>query len=699
MDYIKKLNLQTEEVKEVEALEKHIVINNNPISVNKYNGHTREFLAIDGDYNDGYKQLNEVNGLAISCIVSKEVKEAREDVNGVFHTKLKDRLDSEVNEIKSSLDSIAINVKNFGAIGNGVNDDIGAIESAINYALENNIKNIYIPPTEKEYRITRAIKVYSGLNIFGKNTVINCDDGNYASSGIGYACFINTNEDNRLKDITLDGFTIKCNRKPQHGIYIFHPKGADDITVKNCVIYNPQWDGVIIQGSITQEGGNVFPWTKDGVIKRVLIQNVKCFNENTSEKTRIAFMCEQLHDVVYENCYATGFNTGFHIEGSSDVSYVSCIAEDNNNDWQRADNTNYGSDFMLGRSSNVSLVNCVARRYKNPTEMTYSDNTKWTYKNIYMPSPFQDGLKITNCSFIGGEIRGNEASTVTDRTRFGQGFENCNFDNVSLVFIRQGTEQFFEGLSFINNSFKNSILQANYCKGLNIQSNIFVNTNNRQGVFLSSCELTNIIGNTFKGGCYENSTVAKKCSLYLDSCHFVTINSNSFLDDEVNKTLYSIGFMIGSNITITSNVFNKITDNAIKNTYGTVTKNVIITNNICTYSGEESLISSLNDSTNYIFNNIVNGVLKSPLQKVSDWVLFSIPQVTIPSNTTYISENIVFNGAKFGQHVIVSAPFQLNGLVVNAYVLQDNRVKITITNVGSSEKTISSGDWKLKLLY
>ena len=59
MDYIEKLDLQTEEVKEVETLEKHIVNNNKPFSVDKYLGHEREFLAVDGDFNDGFNQLNE----------------------------------------------------------------------------------------------------------------------------------------------------------------------------------------------------------------------------------------------------------------------------------------------------------------------------------------------------------------------------------------------------------------------------------------------------------------------------------------------------------------------------------------------------------------------------------------------------------------------------------------------------------------
>ena len=59
MDYIEKLELQTEEVKEVETLEKHTIINDTAVSVNKYNGHTREFLAINGDYKDGFIELKE----------------------------------------------------------------------------------------------------------------------------------------------------------------------------------------------------------------------------------------------------------------------------------------------------------------------------------------------------------------------------------------------------------------------------------------------------------------------------------------------------------------------------------------------------------------------------------------------------------------------------------------------------------------
>ena len=59
MKYIEKLDLQSDEVKEVEPLEKHKIIISEPFSINKYNGHTRDFLEIGGDYKDGFQELKE----------------------------------------------------------------------------------------------------------------------------------------------------------------------------------------------------------------------------------------------------------------------------------------------------------------------------------------------------------------------------------------------------------------------------------------------------------------------------------------------------------------------------------------------------------------------------------------------------------------------------------------------------------------
>ena len=66
MEKIEKLDIQTKEMKEVEPLEKHKIINNEPFSVNKYNGHSNEFLAIGKNYDDGFNQLKKAKPFIIS---------------------------------------------------------------------------------------------------------------------------------------------------------------------------------------------------------------------------------------------------------------------------------------------------------------------------------------------------------------------------------------------------------------------------------------------------------------------------------------------------------------------------------------------------------------------------------------------------------------------------------------------------------
>ena len=127
MDYIEKLDLQTDEVKEMETLEKHTITNNNPFSVNDYEGHDRDFLALDGEFNDGFNQLKETNGIGINCIVSKRVKEIEKS------------LDDNENKLKL-LYNTELNINLFE--GNSKEEKL---INMINYAIDNNYKKVFVP--------------------------------------------------------------------------------------------------------------------------------------------------------------------------------------------------------------------------------------------------------------------------------------------------------------------------------------------------------------------------------------------------------------------------------------------------------------------------------------------------------------------------------------------------------------------------
>ena len=60
MDYIEILELHTEKVTETKPLEKHIIIFDCPVTVEEYDGHTRDFLAIGYGYDDGFTPLKQM---------------------------------------------------------------------------------------------------------------------------------------------------------------------------------------------------------------------------------------------------------------------------------------------------------------------------------------------------------------------------------------------------------------------------------------------------------------------------------------------------------------------------------------------------------------------------------------------------------------------------------------------------------------
>ena len=60
MDFIEKLEIQADEVTEETPLEKNTITVSNPVTVEEYDGHRRDFLEIGGGYDDGFTPLKEV---------------------------------------------------------------------------------------------------------------------------------------------------------------------------------------------------------------------------------------------------------------------------------------------------------------------------------------------------------------------------------------------------------------------------------------------------------------------------------------------------------------------------------------------------------------------------------------------------------------------------------------------------------------
>lgn len=70
------------------------------------------------------------------------------------------------NKVTEHLADFAVNVKDFGAVGDGINNDQPAIQAAIDYAHANK-KNVYIP--NGKYRLEDTIKRKGNVSLYGKS--------------------------------------------------------------------------------------------------------------------------------------------------------------------------------------------------------------------------------------------------------------------------------------------------------------------------------------------------------------------------------------------------------------------------------------------------------------------------------------------------------------------------------------------------
>ncbi|MNN85667.1 hypothetical protein D3C81_2029860 [compost metagenome] len=71
------------------------------------------------------------------------------------------------------------------------------------------------------------------------------------------------------------------------------------------------------------------------------------------------------------------------------------------------------------------------------------------------------------------------------------------------------------------------------------------------------------------------------------------------------------------------------------------------------------------------------------------------------SLTTYTgtaSSGITVTGAALGDFVMVTAPYDLTGIIASGTVSAANTVKITVFNATAGTIDLASGTWKIKVL-
>ena len=253
MDYIEKLDLQTDEVEEVENLEKHIITNSEPFSVDEYEGHDRDFLAVGDEYEDGFNQLNETNRLGINCNVSKEVKKLKsslDNMNGLNNKRID--ISNDVTDTQGNL-----NIANFAGQADGVYAPIGQIIHHYTDGTNVQIDNVgrgdilVLKNANNPHRRTDKPSDYVGEGNF-----LNCIE--HKDNGLSKRVFQVDNKGNMYWFDSDDTINMGTN-KPEDGKYCFainsYQKNEKLILITNnyeYVLEITQKDNIIEINSIGQ---------------------------------------------------------------------------------------------------------------------------------------------------------------------------------------------------------------------------------------------------------------------------------------------------------------------------------------------------------------------------------------------------------------------------------------------------------------
>ena len=162
---------------------------------------------------DTFNQLVINNGNS-----NAEIVDARVGENGKTYAKLGDRLDSVDSQLEHKLNKEELrylNVKDFGAKGDGITDDTQSILNAIDKSVEFNIYRIYLPPGT--YKTTKTIYIPSGLEILGGTQLKN----NVLIDYFGSSWAIATNGDvGQHRRNKIESINIKLNKDCTGGILL-----------------------------------------------------------------------------------------------------------------------------------------------------------------------------------------------------------------------------------------------------------------------------------------------------------------------------------------------------------------------------------------------------------------------------------------------------------------------------------------------
>ena len=473
-------------------------------------------------------------------------------LENLINVTLFENLNKKIDNVSSQLEQIEINVKMFGAKGDGVTDDTQSFINALNYCKENNIKKMFVdeglylidsvgePTNDVNVRYGKIL-IHSGFTFeMHKKATLLVKPNNSPA----YSCLTVVGSDN----VKIKGGTIIGDRNTHpgsigewgYGISIHHSKNItiEDVEIKDC------WGDCIDLRSASK-------WVTPNEIEN---ENITIKNCLLTGSRRQGISIESGINVLIDNCIiknitGTAPESGIDIESNGvetvqNIKITNCTFEHNTN------------GVYLRRGQDVFISNCY-----------FSDNKETNIKSFHTVS----NAEISNCQFKGTSVNISLSNALVS---------NNIFSNSVLTFVNhnyfKGT---YKNININNNMFINGAIQSYLDKGDVVFSNIGVNGNilineDKNGLYFNNIDNLNISNNVINGGkfgietrdCLDVSISNNKIyniqrsGIVTGNCQHSQINDNTinaFATDTADSTnIYGIFLIDSHNSKIANNFIN-----------------------------------------------------------------------------------------------------------------------------------------------
>lgn len=543
----------------------------------------------------------------------------------------------------------AFNVKAapFNAKGDGESDDTIAIQSAINACGLAGGGIVFFPPGV--YCVSTLYVRYSNVTLKGSGMSATKLILNPMTewSVIQIADYDNIDFRGTVKNVAVEDMQIDGNREKQkNGSDIEDGKGngirvedAVNVRIERCDVHSCDGYGIAFVGP------------EDAVREKAVIRDCLTHNNNYNG----IIIRSYFKDALIENCYSYD-NVGGNIPsrqirgigvGGQNIRVVNCTAY-GNRDYGfgiRPDLTQEDPGRPFERQTVITFEGCYA--YDNGMDGFVLEGDEVDDLSDYI---------LSNCWSVGNGRHGV-------RKKFGNLILNNCFvldNDIDGVHLELGTK----GTLSINSCH----ITGNIQDGVRVASkdrlvtvvDSFINNNGRWGIQYNPnpSGYFSLRGTELKSN-GQNSSDGKGLLLWNTTAPWEVINC-IFHDDETEiKQLQAIRFN-GTNVP--GKMIGNIFRDCPTPVSGTIPPGTVVDLNDGVYSGSAEL---------------------DPLSL---------------ANGTGTTLTITVTGATLGDFVLFSAPYNLQGLTVTAYVSANNVVSVRIQNGSGSTVDLPSGVWKAKVI-